>query len=93
MTISLEEEARRLEDERDTGRIDWRLSFEVQLVELLPRLSEIQEFATRKRLLTPASSRALVKLARQELNLISREKTALRKLFEQMEENGFEFSD
>ena len=67
--------------------------FETALVALQPRISEIREFVmTTGTMLTPSSSSALSKVERLNFNLNRNEKSALKTLFEEIQEREFELS-
>jgi hypothetical protein len=92
-TMSLAEEVHQQREDLATGRIDREINFETALVALQPRVSEIREFVmTTGTMLTPSSSSALSKVERLNFNLNRNEKSALKTLFEEIQERGFELS-
>lgn len=90
-TISISEVKQQEKDQAETGRIDREIDFERDLVALQSKIPDIRGFAASKRLLSPSSSRALDKVERLNLNITRQEKNALKHLFSQMKERGYEF--
>jgi hypothetical protein len=90
-TISISEVKQQEKDQAETGRIDREIDFERDLFALQSRIPDMRQFATSKRLLSPNSSRALDKVERLDLNITRPEKNALKYLFSQMKEKGYEF--
>jgi hypothetical protein len=78
-------------DEVAVKVIDKEIEFEKHLIELFPHLAEIVTFAHTKKLLSPKSNEALIKLTSGKINMNIVEKDALKKLFIRMEEEGYEF--
>ena len=92
VTIDLDEAKRREKDHVATGRIDRQIDFESYLVALQPKISEIREFAKMRRLLSPASSKALDKVERLKFPMSKTETNSLRHLFKALEEKGVDLS-
>lgn len=78
-------------DEIAVKIIDKDIEFEKHLFSLFPHLAEIVTFAHSKKLLTPKSNEALIKLTSGKTNINIVEKDALKKLFARMDEEGYEF--
>jgi hypothetical protein len=91
-TISISEVKQQEKNQAETGRIDREIDFERDLVALQSRIPHMRQYANSKRLLSPNSSRALDKVERLDLNITRPEKNALKHLFSQMKEKGYEFS-
>jgi len=72
-------------------RIDNEIEFEEYLLGLFPHLGEIKSFAYANKLSSPKSNDALTKLTAGKINLNFAEKDALKKLFANMKEEGYEF--
>jgi hypothetical protein len=78
-------------DEITVKKIDNEVEFEKHLLGLFTHLAEIRSFANANDLLTPKSDSALTKLALGKININYAEKDALKKMFANMTEEGYEF--
>jgi hypothetical protein len=78
-------------DDIAVKKIDNEIEFEEHLFGLFPHLGEIISFAYANKLLSPNSNAALTKLTAGKINLNFAEKDALKKLFANMKEEGYEF--
>lgn len=67
------------------------IEFETKLLELVPLMNEIMEFARSRKLLSPTSHAALSKINSGNIMLGASEKKALELLFKRMCEIGYEF--
>lgn len=92
LTISLNQEKQQKRAAVALGRIDRDIDFETDLIELRPRISEIRAFAISKGKMSPNSSKALDKVEQLRLPLSRTEMNALKFLFKQIAERGFDFS-
>lgn len=72
-------------------KIDNDIEFDTRLIQLMPMMNEIMEFASSRNLLSPASNAALSKIISGNIIIGVSEKKALVWLFQRMEEIGYEF--
>lgn len=72
-------------------KIDNGIEFDTKLLELMPIVNEIREFASSRSLLSPASNAALSKINSGNILISASEKKALALLFQRMKEIGYEF--
>ncbi|GAB6112543.1 AIPR family protein [Desulfomicrobium salsuginis] len=68
------------------------IEFETRLLELMPAMNEIMEFARSRRLLSPKSHAALSKINSGNIIISASEKNTLEFLFKRMNEMGYEFN-
>ena len=88
--IDSESAQEREKDEVKGKRLDDELLFETMLVTMIPQMKAIVEFAAARKLLSPKSSGALLKLSKGNINFNVVEINALKHLFQRIKEAGFE---
>jgi len=87
-TVSADEAKQAQKDAVEVKRIDQDIDFEVRLLALAPRAAEIEQLAIQRRLLSPASMKALGRLKAGGAGLTRAERGALQDLFVRLEDSG-----
>lgn len=87
-TISAEEVRQRKKDNRLEGEIDLEIGFDTLVLENMARICDLEDFAKRKRLMTPSAASAIRKLRNGRIDLSRSDKKGLKQLLGKLDEFG-----
>ncbi len=91
--VAKEEVRERKREARKGKKVDNEIDLDTRLVGLMSRVDEVKELASRYELMSPATERALGKLAAGRWNLNRKEKESLKNVLERLEEEGESIGD
>lgn len=90
LLLDLEEVKEEKKDARSVAKIDREIHLDTVIVELASKVAQISALAEERRLLSPTSNQALLKISRRNFQLGKSEKNALKHLFDKLEEEGID---
>lgn len=85
LVVDIQEEKEEKKDARSIAKIDREINFDTLIVNLAPKIALVTSVSEEKKLLSPKSNQALLKIARYNFQLSSSEKNALKHLFDRLE--------